>query len=105
VSGGTSAVVRDHGGPSLPGLTVLGGAHHLSRGAAVVRADSSLVRDYLAVYDGDRVAWTWPLPAPPDPAGRGGPVGVSFDDQSVFVFFDGGRVARFTAPWGRPTAP
>lgn len=108
--GGKSAVTHASGGALLPGLSVLGAARpggsgrDASRGAAVVRLDSSLARDYLAAFDVSKVLWVWPLPAPPDPAGRGGPVGVAADDESVFVFFDAGRVARFTAPWAGSTA-
>lgn len=101
---GKSYVTDRAGAPSLPGLTVLAAAARGPRGAVVVRADSSLVRDYLAAYDGAGLGWRWPLPAPPDPAGRGGPVGVAVTDQDVFVFFDAGRVARFTAPWAGATA-
>lgn len=104
ISGGKSFVGR-RDSPSLPGLTVLAAAHIGARGAAVVRSDSSLAHDYLAAYDGGAIVWTWPLPAPPDVAGRGGPVGVTVTEQDVIVFFDGSRVARFTAPWGRSTGP
>ncbi len=100
---GKSYVTDRGGAPRLPGLTVLAAAARGPRGAVVVRADSSLARDYLAAYEGGRLGWTWPLPAPPDPAGRGGPVGVAVTDQDVFVFFDAGRVARFTAPWAGAT--
>lgn len=104
ISGGKSFVARLDS-PSLPGLTVLAAAHTGTRGAAVVRRDSSLAHDYLAAYDRGTILWTWPLPAPPDAAGRGGPVGVTATEQDVLVFFDGSRVARFTAPWARPTGP
>jgi hypothetical protein len=106
IDAGTSSVER-RDSPRLPGLTVLAASHLVgtTRGAAVVRRDSSLANDYLAAYDSGAIAWTWPLPAPPDPAGRGGPVGLTATPQHIIVFFDGGRVARFTAPWARSTAP
>ncbi|HUQ01344.1 MAG TPA: hypothetical protein VM261_02560 [Kofleriaceae bacterium] len=106
IAGGKSTVTR-RDAPPLPGLTVLAASHLVgtARGAAVVRSDSSLVHDYLAAYDHGAIAWTWPLPAPPDPAGRGGPIGLTATAQHIIVFFDGGRVARFTAPWARSTAP
>ena len=105
VDAGKSFVVRDGGGPSLDGIDVLAAAHNGTRGAVVVRRDSSLANDYVAAYDGGAVLWTWPLPAPPDPAGRAGPIGIAADGDSVLVFFDASRVARFTTPWARPTAP
>lgn len=104
ITGGESFVER-HGAPPLAGITLLAAAHGNDRGAAVIRRDSSLVNDYLAVYDAGAVRWTWRLPAPPDPAGRAGPIGVTATPQDILVFFDGSRVARFTAPWARSTAP
>jgi hypothetical protein len=105
IENGKSFVVSDKGGPLFPGIGVLAVADFGKRGAVVVRPDSSLAHDYLAAYDGNTILWTWPLPAPPDPAGRGGPVGLTADAASIFVFFDASRVARFTTPWARPTAP
>lgn len=105
VGGGRSEVVRGAGaGPRLPGLTVLAAARVAGRdaGAVVVRADSSLARDFLAGYVGAAVTWVWPLPPPPDGA-RAGPVGLTADDRGVTIFFDAHRVARFTAPWAAPT--
>ncbi|MBZ0235569.1 MAG: hypothetical protein K8M05_24780, partial [Deltaproteobacteria bacterium] len=103
IANGKSFVTNGVGAPRLPGLTVLAAAQRDAGGAAVVRADSTLANDYLAAYEGADLRWTWPLPAPPDPAGRGGPVGVSITDDDILVFFDAGRVARFTAPWAGST--
>jgi len=75
-------------GPHLPGLTVLAAAG----GDAVIRLDSSLRNDYLAL---DHRAW-WPLPPPPE--ARSTPVAVGRSDHTVVVFFDGTRVAALTAP-------
>jgi hypothetical protein len=105
VDAGKSFVARDGGGPSLAGIGVLAAAHTGTRGAVVIRRDSSLANDYLAAYEGAAILWTWPLPAPPDPAGRAGPIGLAADANSIIVFFDASRVARFTTPWARPTAP
>lgn len=110
IDGRRSLVVRGDDGPSLPGLTVIAaarlgglGSSSIDAGAVVVRADASLRRDYLAAYDARGVAWVWPLPPPPD-GGRGGPIGVAASARDILVFFDGGRVARFTAPWAGATA-
>jgi hypothetical protein len=103
INAGQSFVER-YGAPPIAGLTVLAAAHENDRGAVVVRLDSSLSRDYLAAYDTSKVLWVWPLPPPPDPAGRAGPIGVHADAANILVFFDGSRVARFTAPWARPTS-
>lgn len=105
IDNGKSFIVRDGGGPLFAGIGVLAAAHTGTRGAAVIRSDSSLAHDYVAAYDGDAVLWTWPLPAPPDLAGRAGPIGLAADAESIIVFFDASRVARFTTPWARPTAP
>jgi hypothetical protein len=105
IADGRSTVGR-RASPRLPGLTVLAAARFAPRhaGAVVIRADTSLQRDYLAAYDERDIFWVWPLPPPPD-GGRGGPVAVATTVDDIYVFFDGHRVARFTAPWARSTAP
>jgi hypothetical protein len=108
ISTGAHRVVRTlrPGGTSLPGLLALAAARVPGRGDAgadVIRADTTLTRDYVAAYDASGIRWVWPLPAPPlADGGRGGPVGLSATERDVLVLFDGSRVARLSSSFSAP---
>jgi len=94
----SGALIR--GGDRAPGLHALAAAW-LPGGelAVVVRRDSSLQHDALAVFDaGGHLAWQWPLPRPDQP--RTDPVGLIGDGDGFVLFYDGRYCARFARPSG-----
>lgn len=104
MAGGIHPVIRDavtgrllQRGQAAPGIQVLAAVSTADSLAAVVRLDRSLRRDAVIAWDADlRIAWAWPLPAPPRP--RITPVGLAASGRDALVFYDGRHAIRLSPP-------
>jgi hypothetical protein len=98
----TTGSKRGQAGTLVPGIQVLTTAFARGDSIIAVRADTSLLHDFVAAHDArGGLVWVWPLPTP---APRVDPVGAAFtDDGSVIVFFDGDRLVVLPAVSRNPT--
>jgi hypothetical protein len=78
----------------VPAIQVLDAASAGARQMTILalRLDTSLTRDALAAFEGERLDWIWPIPPPRDPP-RAEPMAVAADAKRAVLFFDSRHAA------------
>jgi hypothetical protein len=80
----------------VPAIQVLAAASAGARRMTILalRLDTTLTRDALAAFEGQRLHWIWPIPPPRDQV-RAEPMAVAADAERAVLFFDSRHAALF----------